>query len=123
MNGESFFDQLRMQLDQLEKNARTLEGKVGISSKQESSPTNDLMSEYNDVLEQEFIKDKKGQEFAKIQFEAAQRYLIMMFMNTPEGRKLSEERDKAFREYRDEKLKSFLESKKKGDKGNADVSQ
>lgn len=108
------FDQLRECIGQLEK----MSGKAipmpayTQSQQKQEAPTDKLMAEYDDVLEKEFIKDEMGQVFARVQFEAAQKYLIETFMATPEGRKLSEEREQAFRAYKDEKLKDFLESKK-----------
>jgi len=125
MATNAMFDQIRQAIDQLEHNAKALESQFTGKTKQQDNKesTNELATEYNDVLEQEFIKDKKGQEFAKLQFEEAQKYLIMMFMDTPEGKKLADSRAVAFKAFKDDKLKSFLESKKKGEKANADVSQ
>lgn len=118
-------EQVKVQLEQINKYSNDLNAMVNQHDKQKETPipTSELIEEYNDVLEQEFIKDKKGQEFAIMQIEAAQKYLVTMFMQTPEGKRLSAQREAAFKIYRDDKLKSFLDSKKKGVKVNADVSE
>lgn len=118
MNRNPMFEQLRGYIEQLEKMSSITPDQMPKYLQQQLNPTPEpsatdkLMEEYSGVLEQEFVRDKRGQEFARKQFEEAQKYLITMYMDTPEGKKLSEERAKAFKEFGDSKLKDFLESKK-----------
>lgn len=113
MAKNNMFDQLKGYVEQLEKMSNAQAEQMQAYANPQSKTNSTVTDDYNDVLEKEFVKDEKGQAFARIQFEEAQKYLIGMFMATPEGKKLSEEREQAFRLYKDEKLKDFLESKKK----------
>lgn len=112
MNRTTLFEQIRGYVDQLEQASKMTNENLP-SYLQEPKREETPQDNYDNVLEEEFVKDKIGQEFAKQQFEMAQKYLISTFMATPEGRKLAEERAKAFQKFRDDKLKTFFDSVKK----------
>lgn len=109
MEKNKIFEQLKGYVEQLEQMSNAAPQP---HTQPKPQPKQRATDSYDSVLEKEFVKDEMGQVFARIQFEAAQKYLIEVFMATPEGMKLSEEREQAFRSYKDEKLKDFLESKK-----------
>lgn len=110
MERENVFEQLKKHIDNLEQMTKETASKLPHLAQPQQG--NKLSDEYNKVLEQEFSRDEMGQVFARIQIESAQKYLIELYMATPEGRKLSQEREQAFCSYKDEKLKAFLDNEK-----------
>lgn len=113
MQDNQLFERLKGYVNQLEQITHEQSHTSFSNREAQTIQTTKEPDEYDDLIEQEFIKDDIGQSFAKRQLEEAMKYMAMCYMETPPGKKLAEERAVALKTFRDSKLKEFFENQKK----------